>query len=130
MAHDTESGSPRTVNVASWLMTLVTAAILLIISGGFFIVIPRFEMIYRELGIALPGLTEGIISVQRSWVWTALIPIAITNVIKEFRWNGYRNIAIWNLIGLIITFILILAMVVGVLIPFVPGSFGPISADA
>ncbi len=87
-------------------------------------VMPRFEMIYRELGIALPGLTEGIISVQRSWVWTALIPAALANVIKEFRWNGFQNIAVLNFIGLIVTFVLLLAMVVGVLIPFVPDSFG------
>lgn len=119
MAHDTEPGSLPKADVASWLMTLVTAAMLLLISAAFFVWIPKLEMIFKDLGIALPGLTEIIIMVHRSFLWPVLIVAAAANIIKEISWNGNPGIAGFNAIGLCIVLALAMVIVIGLFIPFV-----------
>lgn len=129
MAHDSQSGVPPKADVASWLMTLVTAAMLLLLSGVFFILIPKLEMTFHELGIALPGLTELIITVHRSFLWPVLIVAAAANIIKEVSWNGYPGIAAFNAIGLFVVFVLAMVMVIGLFIPVV-GIIENISAQS
>ena len=64
----------------------VLSIAVIILSFIMIVIVPKFELIFRELGITLPGLTEFLITFSRfmaDWWWTAVLGIIfITMALK------------------------------------------------
>ncbi len=65
------------------VMTIATGILTFIMVA----IVPKFEQIFRELGITLPALTEGLISFSRfmaDFWWIALLTIFGTSILLKF----------------------------------------------
>jgi len=80
---------------------------------------PRFELIYKDLGISLPGITEVLVSVSRSWLWLSLPVIAAVQVYLETLWCSRVSRLTFNAIYLVLCLAAMAATVTGFFLPFI-----------
>ncbi len=83
----------------------VLSIAVIILSFIMIVIVPKFELIFRELGITLPGLTEFLITFSRfmaDWWWTAVLGIIFITMALKAIGRTEKGSAILDRIALIL----------------------------
>lgn len=100
-------------------ITLITSAL---VSGtGLCLIISsdRFDRIYEELGILLPGMTEDLLDLHHHHGDWLLPVLAAAWILKDRHHTGMRNSRLVAICGLVAATLLPLLVVVAILLPLV-----------
>ena len=86
--------------ISSWVISLLGSIILFWCCLIFPVAIPQLEMIYRDLGIKLPGITELLLDVSHYYIWVLGLVYAIANPFIESQYAGKFPRLVFNIASL------------------------------
>lgn len=105
--------------VASWVTCILGGIVLLGTGLGIYLYESRFSIIYRDLGLAIPGMTEFLMWSSRSWAWVLLPLVSIIQVALELPFNG-SLVRLWfNGVYLFTTLLVLACVIIAAFLPLV-----------
>ena len=111
--------NPNKISIASWVLCLLGGIVLVWLSFAFLLAGHRFESIYKDLGIALPGITALLLYISRSWLWLLLPATAVVQVYLETVWHGRVPRLVFNVLYFVLCLAAMIAVVAGFFLPFI-----------
>ena len=109
MNQEKEPSTNLGIKVSSWVLASSASVVMLNGASLFIFYIPKYESIYKDLGIGLPTATEIMIYLGRMQGGYILLAFGVIWILKEFKFNGSGSMLIIN--GFVTAFSVIVLMI-------------------
>lgn len=104
-------------NKVSWILCWLVSINIVLCCFIFLMAVPRLEMIYRELGVKLPGFTELLIDVSRNYIWLFGLLYSIANPLFELKFNGSSFRLVFNILSFLGVLLLQMFIIISATVP-------------